>query len=432
MSEAPPTKKARTEETGWSVNASQKAENTTNPIRVIVDKIVATKRDVPGKPMIPFMLGDPTAFGNLHVPDVFNDALCNAIKSRKANGYGNSTGLEPCRTAIAKYHTKIAGAEHVAYKASDVYVASGCSGALEIAINGIVNPGDNLLVPNPAFPLYQVLAESHGASVKEYRLDPGNQWAVDVASLEAAIDENTKAILVNNPSNPCGSVLPEDNLRAIVAVAKKHKLPIIADEIYGSMTYEGETFFPVASLTDEVPVITASGVAKQFLVPGWRVGWLLVHDPLGVAQSLRDGYQRLTTLIVGANTIVQAAIPEVLDPAEGSREAADLAASHAHYMGTLESNAKFTVEKLKECPGIEVIVPQGAMYVMVRVKVDEFKDIPDDAEFTRLLLAEENVFVLPGSCFGMRNFVRLVISGPQAKLSSGYARIIEFCANHLK
>ena len=179
-------------------------------------------------------------------------------------------------------------------------------------------------MPNPAFPLYQVLAESHGASVKEYRLDPDNQWAVDVASLEAAIDENTKAILVNNPSNPCGSVLPEDNLRAIVAVAKKHKLPIIADEIYGSMTYEGETFFPVASLTDEVPVITASGVAKQFLVPGWRVGWLLVHDPLGVAQSLRDGYQRLTTLIVGANTIVQAAIPEVLDPAEGSREAADL------------------------------------------------------------------------------------------------------------
>jgi tyrosine aminotransferase len=407
---------------------STKAARTTNPIRVIVDKITATKRDVPGKPMIGFMLGDPTADGNLHIPDVFSDAICSVVRGRQANGYGNSVGLEPCRATIAKVHSL----DGVKYTPKDIYVASGCSGALEIAIYGLLNAGDNMLVPSPGFPLYAMLAASHGSETKEYKLDPDKQWAVDVASLEAAIDANTKVILVNNPSNPCGSVLPKDNLLAIIDVAKRHHLPIIADEIYAGMCFEGNKMYPMAALTNEVPIITAGGIAKQFLVPGWRVGWLMVHDPINALNEIRDAYQRLTTLIVGANTLVQAALPEVLDPRAGSPEEASLKSAHAHYMGVLEKNAKFTVEKLSKAKGLRVVVPQGAMYVMVEIKVEEFTDIPDEQEFTRLLLAEENVFAMPGSCFGVPNFIRLVISGPQEKLGSGYDRMIEFCKRHHK
>ena len=410
----------------WHVVSSNKAKNTTNPIRKIVDKIVASKKDIPGKKMIPFMLGDPTAFGNLFVPQVFVDALCRVAQSKKANGYGNSVGLDPARAAIAKAFS----IPNRTYTPADIFIASGCSGALEVAINGLLNPGDNMLIPNPAFSLYEVLATSHGASVKTYRLDPSKQWQVDVSSLEAAIDENTKAILVNNPSNPCGSVLPEANLRDIIDVARRHRLPIVADEIYGEMCFSGFTFHPLASLSEDVPVISAGGIAKQFLVPGWRVGWLMVHDPIGVLDDLRDGLQRLTTLIVGANTIVQQALPAVLDPEPGSQDEADLKSSHSNYMRVLEENGLYTAQKLAGVPGIEPVTPQGAMYVMVQIKVEMFKDVNDDADFTRLLLAEENVFVLPGQCFGIQNFVRLVICAPKHVLEEGYNRIIEFCHRH--
>lgn len=424
-----PRKAARTKSSDcWSVMPSTKALNTHNPIRKIVDKIVAAKKDIPGKPMIPFMLGDPTAFGNLQVPAVFTQSLIDAVKNGQSNGYGNSVGLEPARAAIAKANS----GSNAKYAAKDVFIASGCSGALEIAINGMLNPGDNMLVPNPAFPLYEVIAKSHLADVKEYRLEPEKQWAVDVASLEAAIDDRTKCILVNNPSNPCGSVLPEDNLRAILAVAKKHHLPIIADEIYNTMCFDGITFHALAELSTEVPIITAGGIAKSFLVPGWRVGWLMVHDPVGALGPLREAFQCLTTLIVGANTIVQAAIPAVLDPKAGSKEEVDLKQAHKHYMGVLEQNAKYTMEKLKDVPGLEPIEPQGAMYVMVRVKTEMFKDVADDQDFTRMLLAEENVFVLPGSCFNMANYVRIVTCAPPETLLEGFGRIATFCANHRK
>ena len=126
----------------------------------------------------------------------------------------------------------------------------------------------------------------------------------------------------------------------------------------------------------------------------------MLHDPIGVLDDLRDGLQRLTTLIVGANTIVQQALPAVLDPEPGSQDEADLKSSHSNYMRVLEENGLYTAQKLAGVPGIEPVTPQGAMYVMVQIKVEMFKDVNDDADFTRLLLAEENVFVLPGQCFG--------------------------------
>jgi tyrosine aminotransferase len=411
----------------WHVPMSAKCQRTTNPIRAIIERITKQKRDpIPGKPVIPLSLGDPTAFGNLAAPHVLNAAIVRLVSEHTHNGYGGSAGLEPARAAIASRYSS----PNCNYGSDDVIIASGCSGALEIAITGLLCEGDNLLVPRPGFPLYQVLAESSGAQVKHYDLLPESNWEVDVAQLEALVDGKTRAVVINNPSNPCGSVYSEAHLRALLAIADRHKLPVIADEIYGEMTFGENTFHPLAELSTSVPVITVGGLAKQFVVPGWRVGWLMLYDPIDCLTDLRDGYNRLTQLIVGANTLIQGAIPAVLTPPEGSADAVSLAADNAHYVGTLETNAKYTYGRLLSIPGLRPVEPQGAMYVMVGYDPQILRGIRDDADFTDKLLSEEAVFVLPGQCFGVANFFRVVYSGPQAKLADAFDRLEAFCKRH--
>jgi len=412
---------------GWHVRMSTKAERTTNPIRAVIEKITGQKREpIPGKPVIPLSLGDPTAFGNLAAPHVLNAAIVRLISEKTHNGYGASAGLEPARAAIAQRYSS----KSCKYATDDVVIASGCSGALEIAITGMLNEGDNLLMPRPGFPLYQVLAESVGAEVKLYDLLPEQNWEADTAQLEALVDDRTRAVVINNPSNPCGSVYSKRHLLALIAIAQRHKLPIIADEIYGEMTFGGREFFPIAELSEAVPVISVGGLAKQFVVPGWRVGWLMLYDPVDALTELREGFNRLTQLIVGANTLIQGAIPHILCPAAGSSDAVSLAADNAHYCNTLEQNAAFTHERLSRVVGLRPVQPQGAMYVMVGYDPQVLTDIRDDADFTDKLLSEEAVFVLPGQCFGVANFFRVVYSGPKDKLADAFDRIDAFCKRH--
>ena len=165
-------------------------------------------------------------------------------------------------------------------KAEDVLIVSGCSCALDMAISAMANPGDNILVPRPGFPLYKTLANGLGIKTKEYDLLPLKGWECDLDHMRAMIDENTKAILVNNPSNPCGSVFSEEHLRKILALADEFKVPIIADEIYEHFVFSeaGKSYVPMASLTTTVPILSCGGLTKRYLVPGWRLGWITVHD----------------------------------------------------------------------------------------------------------------------------------------------------------
>jgi len=142
----------------------------------------------------------------------------------------------------------------------------------------LANPGQNILVPRPGFPLYRTLAEGLGIRTKFYDLNPECGWEVDLEHLESQIDDQTAAIVVNNPSNPCGSVYSRSHLDAILQVAQRNFVPIIADEIYDYFVFPGHDFFPIASLTDQVPVLTCGGLTKRYLIPGWRMGWVIIHD----------------------------------------------------------------------------------------------------------------------------------------------------------
>eukprot|EP00519_Triparma_laevis_P010953 CAMPEP_0182518986 /NCGR_PEP_ID=MMETSP1321-20130603/44857_1 /TAXON_ID=91990 /ORGANISM="Bolidomonas sp., Strain RCC1657" /LENGTH=408 /DNA_ID=CAMNT_0024726931 /DNA_START=456 /DNA_END=1682 /DNA_ORIENTATION=- len=406
----------------FEIKASEKAKRTVNPIRAIVDKVLAGPPSTCPLKRIPLSLGDPTHFGNLLPPSLLTSSLQDCASSHKFDGYVPAFGCPNLRKSVAESFSS----ENVKYTDDDVVVASGCSGALELLLTGLLNPGQNILVPKPGFPLYEVIAVSHGSAVKYYDLNPSENWNVDLNSLESAFDENTVGVLINNPSNPCGSVFDKSHLKLIMQVCEKHKAVVIGDEVYGGMVFEGSEYNSLAEVSAEmggtVPVVSCSGMAKQYLVPGMRVGWLTFYGP-GL-EELKGGVKSLSQVVLGACHLAQEASSRALD--DGCEEfKKELNLKLQTQAGALESG-------LKGCHGLTVIKPEGAMYTMVKINVEEFKDIPNDIEFTKMLLDEKNVFALPGTCFGIENFFRAVYCAPVEMLEEAGVRIKEFCEDHKK
>lgn len=320
----------------------------------------------------------------------------------------------------------IANSHNINTSIQDIILTSGCSSALDLCIGALANEGDNILLPTPGFSLYKTLCDHKGIECRFYRLDAEKNWEADLEDMRSLIDENTKAILVNNPSNPCGSVFSRHHITEILKVAEEFCLPIIADEIYAHMTFEKDLFVSTAELTNTVPILAVGGIAKQYVVPGWRLGWIMIYDKQGHFQEVRQGLARLATLILGPNTIVQGATAQILNETPDS--------FYQELNDTLRQHAEYTVERISKIPGLKVIKPQGAMYCMVGIDIDRFssEEITDDLTFSKLLLKEESVFVLPGQCFRMKNFFRIVLCPPLPKLQEAYDRLESFCARRYK
>lgn len=406
------------------IPASIKAKRTSNPIRNIVDNLNPPKNHP--KKILNLALGDPTVHGNLHCPTVLEEAVKSLLAVGTANGYIPSSGSSAAKKAIAQYNST----PGYTVAEEDVVIGSGCSGAIDLVLSGLINEGDNILVPQPAFPLYQVITESLGGHVKYYPLKADCDWECDLEAMDAQVDSRTKAILINNPSNPCGSNFSAEHLLGIAAVARKHGLMIIADEIYGKCVFNGE-FYPMHLYSGDVPVVSVGGLAKEFIVPGWRVGWLIFHDKnTGRLDDYKTGVRSLTQITLGASSLLQAALPHVLSATPGSKDAQSLQQFMDHYMGILSVNGQLCVEEAKSCPELSVIQPKGAMYTMIRIEMDRLEGITDDADFARKLLQEENLFILPGACFNMPNFVRLVICPPPEVIQESFARLRSFCARY--
>mmetsp|Transcript_21780 Transcript_21780/g.29972 ORF Transcript_21780/g.29972 Transcript_21780/m.29972 type:complete len:411 (-) Transcript_21780:29-1261(-) len=401
------------------ISSTDQAMNTSNPIRKIVDH---RRPPNPAKKLIPLDIGDPTTYGNMDTHELLPKLVAANVEAGKFNGYAHSCGMLPAREAIAQYvHDPVQP-----LTADDVIITSGCSGALELSLVALANPGDNFLLPNPCFSLYRTIADSKGIKVKSYNLLPEKGWEIDLDHLESLIDDQTKFILINNPSNPCGSVFSEEHVREIVKVAERNALPIVSDEIYADMVFDHKTapFVSLASLSSEIPILAVGGLAKRFLVPGWRLGWITIHDRHSRFAEVKQGLKNLTTLILGACTLIQSILPNIL--AEVPQSFYDLT------MEKLRTHAQFLEKGLNDVPGLKCIQPKGAMYMMVQVDVDRFKDIDNDIDFFSLLLEEESVSVLPGEVFGAPNFVRLVTCPSVDVLQVAVERIGEFCARHSK
>ncbi|PKU35302.1 tyrosine aminotransferase [Limosa lapponica baueri] len=358
----------------WAVRASEMSKKTFNPVRAIVDSMKVEPN--PKKAMISLSLGDPTVFGNLPTNDEVTLAVKEVLDSGRYNGYAPSVGYQSCREAVAAYYN----CPEAPLTAQDVILTSGCSQAIELALAVLANPGQNILVPRPGFSLYKTLALSMGIEVKLYNLLPEKGWEIDLEHLESLVDEKTACLIVNNPSNPCGSVFSKSHLQKILAVASRQCVPILADEIYGDMVFADCKYEPIATLSTNVPILSCGGLAKRWLVPGWRMGWILIHDR-------RDIFGN-------------------------------------------ESNADLCYAALSAIPGLQPVRPAGAMYLMVEIEMEHFPEFENDVEFTERLISEQSVFCLPATCFEYPNFFRVVITVPEEMILEACSRIQEFCEMH--
>jgi tyrosine aminotransferase len=406
---------------GWELKPSNVANQTINYIRTIVDGI-AIPAGTEAKPMLRLSIGDPSVFGNLDTHSTISDAVAAAVKAGKSNGYGPAHGLPKAREAVVK--ATPCHPEHP-ITPNDVIIASGASGALVIAISGLCGAGDNILIPQPCFSLYITIAEHYGIKAQLYELDSQKHWECDLADMEKKIDKRTRAILVNNPGNPTGSNYSREHLTAVLALAAKHHLPVISDEIYGPMVWDGD-FHSIATISTDVPVICISGIAKQQLVPGWRLGWMTIHDRAGRFErhGVHAGLMRLSQVIVGATTPIQAALPDILSKPP--------TAFFEKTKTTLKENGQYLEAAIAKIPGLRATKPQGAMYMMVEVVPGAFKELTDGTSFADKLLNEEFVFVLPGACFKADQFFRIVTAPPRDILTQAIDRLTVFCKRHHK
>lgn len=246
--------------------------------------------------------------------------------------------------------------------------------------------------------------------VREYPLIPERNWEVDLPALEQLIDHRSAAIIINNPSNPCGAVFSKSHLEKILKVCGRKRLPIIADEIYESVVFQGTTWHSLASVNESVglPVLTVGGLAKRFLVPGWRMGWIVIHDRNGILAEVREGLHRLASLIVGPSSLVQVALPSILENVPS--------AWHSSNVAKLQSQFDLCFRSASTCPGLTPYPSQGAMYMMVKINLADMRGISSDIEFTQRLMDEENVVVLPGTCFNAPGFIRITFCASESVL----------------
>lgn len=401
----------------WNIQASDIARRTKNPIRSIVENLVVEPN--PLKSIIALSIGDPTTFGNLKPPKEVIEAVQESLNSQLYNGYAPSTGYQIAKEAVAEYSSS----EFVKVDPKDVILCSGCSCALDLCITALARRGQNILIPRPGFSIYRTLAEGLGINVKSYELRPELGWKIDLDDLESQIDENTAAIVINNPSNPCGSVFSRDHTLDILDVAARYYIPIIADEIYEYMVFPGRTFHSLASLSREVPILSCSGLTKRFLVPGWRMGWIIIHDRQNVLEKeIRKALHCLSQRIIGSNTLIQGALPAILRNTPQD--------FYDHTMRMLHNHSRLAYNCIMKVPGLKPIMPEGAMYMMVYIDLSCFPEFNSDLEFVQRLLMEESVFCLPGQCFDYPSYVRLVITVPMDMLEEACQRIQEFCERH--
>ncbi|CAD6185439.1 unnamed protein product [Caenorhabditis auriculariae] len=362
--------------------ASENSDKTLNSLRTIIDSFTVQPNE--RKKPIRLHLGDPSVGGVLKPCPIAVEALHEAIDSHSSDVYESSVGTLSSREAVvAKFSNSDAP-----FTADDVVMTSGCSHALQMTIEALSGKGDNILVPHPGFPLYATLCRPHGIEDRAYKIDMSTGDRIDLPHLETLIDESTKALIINNPGNPTGGVFEKEHLQEILEIANRHRLVVIADEIYGDLVFNGAEFHSLTSLSPKVPIIKCDGISKRWMVPGWRLGWLIVYDCHGVLSEVKKGIVALSQKIVGPCALVQKALPKIL------KETSDEYFSQTREI--IQNNSRIIGESLRKINGLTPMTPRGAMYMMIAVDKSAYGS---DVTFCQKIVEEESVFCLPGQAF---------------------------------
>ncbi|XP_068659981.1 nicotianamine aminotransferase 1-like [Aristolochia californica] len=376
------------------------------------------------RPVIPLGRGDPSAFPCFRTTPVADEAIVSAVTSAKYNCYSPTVGILPARRAIADYLNR-----DLPYKLSpdDVFLTLGCSQAIEVILAVLARPKANILLPRPGFPFYEARAAYCGLEVRHFDLLPDQNWEVDLGAVRALADKNTVAMVIINPGNPCGNVFTYQHLSKVAETAKELEILVIADEVYEHITFATNPFVPMGTFGSVVPVVTLGSLSKRWLVPGWRMGWLVTSDTHGVLKETKivDSIKSVLDITSEPATFIQGALPEIL---ENTTE--DF---FSKTIETLKITADICNNKIKEincisCPK----EPEGSMFLMVKLNLSLLEGIKDDMDFCLKLAKEESVVILPGICVGLKGWLRLNFAVEPSCLEDGLERLKSFCQRYQK
>jgi alanine-synthesizing transaminase len=388
------------------VAAAQRLENVRYAIRDLACMADEVARK--GHRILPLNIGDPLNF-DFQTPAHLIEAVYKAMKDGK-NGYAPSPGIKDALDAI-RAEAERKGITSV----QDVFVTSGVSETVDICLSALLNPGDNLLTPSPDYPLYSAVLAKLGIELNTYSLNEDDGWQPDLIDVHKKIGPRTRGIVLINPNNPTGAVCSRRMLEAIAELARRNNLVIFADEIYDKLILDDDPHISLASVAPDVPIVTFGGMSKNYLAPGWRIGWGIVSGDAAAVKPYVEGVGRLLRSRLCANHPEQYAIKAALEgPQDHLREVA----------GKLRARRDLTMKWCGSTPRVSCVSPKGAFYAFPRLDIPEGDDV-----FVKELLVQKHVLVVHGSGFGQKKgtkHFRIVFLPDEQTLTTAYAGIASF------
>jgi alanine-synthesizing transaminase len=367
-----------------------------------------------GHKIIKLNIGNLAPFGFSAPDEIVQDMILNM---HNAAGYTDSKGMFAPRKAVVQY-TQSKNIRGVTIE--DVYLGNGASELIVMAMNGLLNTGDEVLVPAPDYPLWTAAVSLSGGNPVHYICDEGAGWLPDIADMRRKITSHTKAIVVINPNNPTGALYPREVLLEIIELARQHQLIILADEIYDKVLYDGAEHESMASLADDVLFITLNGLSKNYRSCGYRAGWMVVSGEKRHAKDYIDGLNILASMRLCANAPGQFAIQTALG---GYQSIKDLVGPG----GRLLRQRDLAHRLLTEIPGVTCVKPKAALYMFPRLD-PKIYPIADDQQLVYDLLSQEKVLLVQGTGFNWiaPDHFRVVFLPNADDLTDAFGRIARF------
>ena len=389
------------------IKPAVRTEKITYAVRDII--VLANEVAKTGKEMLYLNIGDPNLY-DFEPPRHMVDATYNAMLRNK-NGYSPSSGIKEAVEAIEREADR-KGIKNV----QDVFVTTGASEAIELAVTALVNQGENILTPSPGYPLYTAIASKLQAYENPYYLNEANGWQPDIDDIRSKINYKTKGIIIINPNNPTGSNNSPETLKQLVDLAVEKNLVIFADEIYDKLLFDGQKHLSIASINPDAPVVTFGGLSKNYMVPGFRIGWGVVSGKKEMLKDYIEAINKMLRARLSANHPEQYGIKPAL---EGDQSHLTIA------MEKLHRRRDMTYEMLNSVEGISCVKPEGAFYAFPKIELDK----QNDNHFVAELIKETGVVVVPGTGFGQvpgTNHMRVVFLPQDDVLEKAYKNIVEF------
>lgn len=363
---------------------SNKLDSVCYDIRGPVHK-EARRLEDEGHRILKLNIGNPAPFGFEAPEEIVRDVILNLPS---AQGYCESKGLFSARKAIVQHYQSqgIFGVD-----IEDIYIGNGVSELIVMAMQGLLNTDDEVLVPSPDYPLWTAAVNLAGGKARHYRCDEAADWFPDLEDIKSKIGPRTRGIVIINPNNPTGAVYSRELLLEIVELCRQHSIILFADEIYDKILYDGAVHIPACSLSDDILTVTFNGLSKAYRVAGFRVGWMMLSGNLKAAHSYIEGLEMLSSMRLCANVPNQHAIQTALG---GYQSINELTAID----GRLTQQRDICYELLNQIPGVSVVKPKGAMYAFPRLDSKRF-GLRDDERLVLDLLKEKKILLVQGTAF---------------------------------